>query len=85
MPLENDMATVPIDLAATQLPELFARVAAGEEVVIANGAHSGMKLVPTSTPLGGRRQPGTFKGLVSVPQSAFEPLPEEELRAWEGR
>ena len=56
------MATVPIDLAATLLPELFARVEAGEEVVIANGARTGMKLVPTEAapPVLRPRQFGTL-------------------------
>lgn len=76
------MATVPIDLAATQLPELFARAAAGEEVVI-EGAQR-MRLVPEQARPTGKRQPGMLKGLVSVPDSFWEPLPEEELRLWEG-
>ena len=32
----------------------------------------------------GRPQPGAFKGKVVLPDSFFDPLPEEELKAWEG-
>lgn len=30
------------------------------------------------------RKPGALKGMVSLPDSFFDPLPEEELQAWEG-
>ena len=30
------------------------------------------------------RKPGALKGMFSVPDSFFDPLPEEELQAWEG-
>ena len=33
----------------------------------------------------GRRQPDVLKGKVVVSDSFFEPLPEDELRLWEGR
>lgn len=44
----------------------------------AAGRHrAGMKPVP-------QRQPGTLKGKLEVPSAFFEPLPEAELRRWEG-
>lgn len=30
------------------------------------------------------RRPGALKGMFSLPDSFFDPLPEEELEAWEG-
>lgn len=30
------------------------------------------------------RRPGTLKGLFELPDSFFDPLPEEELAAWDG-
>ena len=30
------------------------------------------------------RKPGALRGMFAVPDSFFEPLPEEELQAWEG-
>ena len=32
-----------------------------------------------------RRRPGTLRGLVKIPDTFFEPLPAEELDAWEGK
>lgn len=32
-----------------------------------------------------KRQFGSMKGLISIDERFFEPLPEEELRLWEGR
>jgi len=29
------------------------------------------------------RRPGTLRGLVKIPKAFFEPLPAEELEAWE--
>ena len=31
-----------------------------------------------------RRVPGTLKGQIEVPESFFDPLPEDELKLWEG-
>ena len=33
----------------------------------------------------GRRRPGTPRGKITVPDRFSDPLPEEELKAWEGR
>lgn len=33
----------------------------------------------------GRPRPGTLRGKITVPDRFFDPLPEEELKAWEGR
>lgn len=74
--------------AKTHLSKLIARALDGEEVVIARGNEPKVQLVPIeekSVRPAPKRQPGTLKGLVSVPDSFFEPLPEEELRRWEGR
>jgi len=32
-----------------------------------------------------KRVPGRFKGMMSLPDSFFDPLPEDELDAWEGK
>jgi len=32
-----------------------------------------------------KRVPGRFKGQMSLPDSFFDPLPEDELAAWEGK
>jgi prevent-host-death family protein len=78
------MATVTIHEAKTQLSKLIARVEAGEEIVIARGKEPVARLMPV---LGKKKRPpaGFLKGKVSIPDSFFfDPLPEEELRLWEG-
>ena len=74
---------VNVHQAKTQLSRLLARVEAGEDVVIARRGEPVARLVgckPRS-----KRQPDVLKGKVIIPESFLEPLPEEELAAWEGR
>ena len=76
------MVTVNVHEAKTHLSRLLARVEAGEEVVIArNGA-------PVARLVGLERRKargfGSMKGLIEIDDSFFDPLPEEELAAWEG-
>ena len=79
------MAVVPIvnvHQAKTQLSRLLAQVEAGEEVLIARRGEPVARLVackPRS-----KRQPDVLKGKIVVPDDFFEPLPEEELKRWEG-
>ena len=76
------MATVNIHEAKTHLSRLLARVEAGEEVVIARNGKPVARLVPAQER--GKRQFGSMKGLIKIDDSFFDPLPEEELQAWEG-
>lgn len=69
--------------AKTNLSKLIERALAGEEVVIARGNKPAVKLVPVDGKP--NRVPGTMKGVFGFDDSFFDPLPEEELRAWEGR
>lgn len=77
------MPVVNVHQAKTQLSRLLARVEAGEEVVIARRGEPVAKLV-SCNPVG-KRQPDVLKGKLVVPDSFFDPLPEEELKRWEGR
>ena len=77
------MTTVTIHAAKTQLSKLIARVEAGEEVIIARRDKPVARLVPLE-PARPKRQFGSMKGKVWVGPEFFEPLPEEELRLWEG-
>jgi prevent-host-death family protein len=77
------MKPVTIHQAKTNLSKLIARAEAGEEVVIARGNQPVVKLVPIEAPKP-KRVYGTWKGRFTVPDSFFDPLPEEELRRWEG-
>jgi prevent-host-death family protein len=73
------MRTVNVHEAKTHLSRLLDQVAAGEEVIIAKAGKPIARLIPAdrSEP----RVPGIAKGRVT--DAFFEPLPEEELAAWE--
>ena len=51
-------------------------------VVIARNGKPVVRMVPVQER--GKPQPDVFKGKFVLPDSFFEPLPEEELKAWEG-
>jgi len=65
--------------AKTHLSRLLKAVEEGEEVVILRGKTPVAKLVPYRK---GKRPLGFVPG--RLPESFFEPLPEEELALWEG-
>jgi prevent-host-death family protein len=70
---------VNVHEAKTQLSRLLERAHAGEEIIIAKNGEPYARLVPLERPK--TRTPGLLKG--KVEDSFFEPLPEEELAAWE--
>jgi prevent-host-death family protein len=76
------MDTVTIHVAKTHLSQLLARVERGEEFVLARGRRPVARLVPYH-PQAAKRQFGALRGTVSVGPEFFEPLPEDELAAWE--
>ncbi len=73
---------VNVQDAKTRLSELLQRVQNGEEITIAKYGKPIARLVAVEEPP--RRQLGFVHG-VTLDESFFEPLPEEELRLWEGR
>ena len=77
------MPIVNVHEAKTQLSRLLAQAEAGEDVVMARRGEPVVRLVAYKPK--GKRQPDVLKGKVVIPDSFFEPLPEEELRLWEGR
>ena len=76
------MTTVNVNEAKTHLSRLLVQVEAGEDVVIARNGKTVAKLVPCAPK--GKQQFGSMKGLIELDDSFFEPLPEEELKLWEG-
>lgn len=75
------MKSVNVSEAKTHLSSLLDDALAGEEVVIARNGRPLVRLVPIaeSQP----RRPGIAKGRVT--DAFFDPLPLEELDAWEPR
>ncbi len=65
--------------AKTRLSQLLAAAERGEEVVIARDGEPVVRLVPIGTPP--LRPVGFVAG--TVPDTFFEPLPDDELAAWE--
>ena len=67
--------------AKTQFSQLVDRAHAGEEIVVAKNGEPWARLVPLEVPAG--RQPGLLRGM-RIDPSFDEPLPDEELDAWDG-
>jgi len=77
------MDLVTIHKAKMQLSKLIERVERGEEVIIARGNTPVARLVPYA-PDRPARGFGSMKGRAWLDESFWEPLPEEELKLWEG-
>jgi antitoxin (DNA-binding transcriptional repressor) of toxin-antitoxin stability system len=71
--------------AKTQLSKLVERALAGEEVILTHGRNRVpvVMLVPVKAPNLRERPIGLYKGQIEIGPEFFEPLPEEELAAWE--
>jgi prevent-host-death family protein len=78
------MSQVNIHEAKTRFSRLLRRVAAGEEITIANRGVPVARLVPIP-PGEGTRKLGLFRGLMTVPDDFDAPLPDEILDAFEGK
>jgi prevent-host-death family protein len=74
-------AIVNVHEAKTHLSRLLERVGEGEEILLAKAGKPVARLCPVPSEAGPRR-PGRLVGRVT--DAFFEPLPDEELRAWEG-
>lgn len=74
--------TVNIHEAKTHLSRLIERAEQGEEIVIAKAGTPKVRLTPVADPP--IRRPGRFAGSLKVTDAFFDPLPEEDLAAWEG-
>lgn len=78
------MTSVTIEEAQTQLAELIERVECGEEVIITRDETPVARLVSYDQKLL-KRGFGSMRGKAWLDESFWEPLPEEELKLWEGR
>ncbi|MCM0045492.1 MAG: type II toxin-antitoxin system Phd/YefM family antitoxin [Burkholderiaceae bacterium] len=78
------MNPINIHEAKTQLSKLIEAVEAGEEVIIARAGRPVARLVPF-VPVRPERKPGLMKGQFEVPDSFFDPLPDDILEYFEGK
>jgi prevent-host-death family protein len=76
------METITIHKAKTELSRLIERACRGEEIVIARGKKPVVRLVAIEDKQG-QRKPGALRGKLKVGPEFFEPLPPDELDAWE--
>ena len=76
------MKRVTIHVAKTNLSRLIEQACEGEEIVISRGKTPVVRLVPV-VPVKRERRFGAMRGSARVTQAFFEPLPAEELDAWE--
>ena len=73
------MKQVNVHEAKTHLSRLLERAHAGEEVIIAKNGKPYARLCALESPP--KRRPGLLSGHVG--KAFFEPLPDEEIEAWE--
>jgi prevent-host-death family protein len=74
------MMIVNVHAAKTNLSKLIEQACSGEEIIIARDSKPVAKLVPIDAP---KREFGVLKGKLVIPDSFFDPLPDDELDAWE--
>lgn len=79
---QRQSSTVNVHEAKTHLSRLLARVATGEEVIIARSGQPVAKLVPFRPPAG-KRVPGTAKGQIWIADDFDAPLPDDLMDAFE--
>lgn len=84
----NAPTTLPfvnVHEAKTHFSKLLERAHAGEEIILAKAGQPYAKLVPIG-PVETTRSPGGLKLDKPVPDAVwFDPLPDEEIAAWEGK
>ena len=74
--------TVNVHEAKTQFSRLLEQAHAGQEIILAKAGKPYARLVPLAPDDLSERKPGRLAGK-RVPEAFFEPLPAEELAAWE--
>jgi prevent-host-death family protein len=75
------MTSVSVHEAKTHLSRLLREIAEGGEIEITNRNRVVARIVP---PAPAKKKPllGALKGQFELDERFFEPLPDEELRAW---
>jgi prevent-host-death family protein len=73
---------VNVHEAKTQFSKLLEQAHAGQEIILAKAGKPYARMVPLA-PAAPKRQRGRVKGIID--DAFFDPLPDAELKAWEGR
>jgi prevent-host-death family protein len=68
--------------AKTNFSRLLEQAHAGQEIVLAKAGKPYARLMPLA-PGVGARSPGRLAGRIDA--TFFEPLPDDELKSWEGK
>lgn len=76
------MLTVNVHEAKTHFSELVERAHAGQEILLAKAGIPYARLMPLAAP-SVKRQPGRLACRVDA--AFFEPMPDIDLAAWEGK
>ncbi|MBK7424933.1 MAG: type II toxin-antitoxin system prevent-host-death family antitoxin [Propionivibrio sp.] len=76
------MLTVNVHEAKTHFSKLLEQAHAGQEIILAKAGVPYARMMPLAAPLG-KRQPGRLACRVDA--AFFEPLPDVDLAAWEGK
>jgi prevent-host-death family protein len=79
--------SVNVHDAKTQFSKLLERAHGGEEIILAKAGKPYARMMPIEAqPKLPPRTPGGLKIKGDIPDSVwFDPLPEDELAAWEGK
>ncbi|MDE2157179.1 MAG: type II toxin-antitoxin system Phd/YefM family antitoxin [Xanthomonadaceae bacterium] len=73
---------INVHQAKTHLSRLLEKAHAGEEIVLSKAGKPYARLMPLEKP-SARRRPGRLQG--QLDPTFFDPLPHDELDAWEGK
>jgi prevent-host-death family protein len=76
--------TVTVHDAKTNLSRYIKEACEGTEIIIARGKTPVVRLAPVETKKP-KRKVGSMKGIIKFDETFFDPLPPEELDAWEGK
>ncbi|MEQ1662548.1 MAG: type II toxin-antitoxin system prevent-host-death family antitoxin [Thiobacillus sp.] len=73
--------TVNVHEAKTQFSRLLEQAHAGQEIILSKAGKPYARMMPLTQQNAPKRMPGRLAGLID--KAFFEPLPEDELKAWE--
>lgn len=77
------MTTVSMHEAKTHLSRLVCQAEAGEDIIITRDKVPVARLVPIQ-PAPIQREPGRLRGKIILDAGFFEPLSDDDLKAWNG-